>query len=108
MRIAEEFKSSCEDEEINFNYFYRLIESEYKGNTVYGIEIERKDYIGIKNINIIRDRIDKISYKEEEAKGILVNLYKNNLSPIHLIEVAGEYADDFSYKADNYLNWLKF
>lgn len=100
MNITQEYicKGNCE--KVEFNYSYRLTESTYNGVPVYGIEIERRDYIGIKNINIERDSIDMISFKEKEANDILINLYKNNLSPIHLVDIIGYYADKFSYEAD--------
>ena len=55
----------------------------------------------MKNTNIERDKIDMISYKRPEAERLLMKLYKNNLSPIHLVEIMGYYADKFSYEADS-------
>ena len=100
MNIAEEYECKSKDEGIEFNYFYILIKSSYRGVPVYGIEIERKDYIGMRNVNIERDKVDMISYKKNKAEQILINLYKNKLSPIHLVDIIGSYADEFSYKAD--------
>lgn len=104
MNIAEEYVCKSDSDQGEFNYCYRLTKSTYKGVPVYGIEIERKDYIGVKNINIERDSIDMISYEEHRAKDILKILYRNKLSPIHLVDVVGVYADKFSYEADNYTN----
>ncbi len=100
MNIAEEYECKSSYEDIEFNYCYRLIKSSYRGEPVYGIEIERKDYIGMKNVNIERDKVDMISYKKNKAEQILIKLYKNKLSPIHLVDIIGSYADEFSYKAD--------
>lgn len=100
MNIAEEYMCKSDGQEVEFNYCYRLTKSTYKGIPVYGIEIERKDYIGIKNVNIERDRVEMISYEKHKAKDILISLYKNKLSPIHLVDVVGSYADKFSYEAD--------
>lgn len=100
MNIAEEYECKSKDEGIEFNYFYRLIKSSYRGVPVYGIEIERKDYIGMRNVNIERDKVDMISYNKNKAEQILIKLYKNKLSPIHLVDIIGSYADEFSYKAD--------
>ena len=99
MNIVEEYQCKNGAEGIEFDYFYRLIKSDYKGMTVYGIEIERKDYVGVKNINIERDKISMVSYKKYKVIKILEKLYRNKLSPIHLIDVIGCYADEFSYKA---------
>lgn len=98
MNIAEEYEAKSSDEGVEFDYFYRLIKSNYNGMPVYGIEIERKDYIGMKNINIERDKVDMISYKKNKAKEILMTLYRNNLSPIHLVDIIGCYADEFAYE----------
>ena len=104
MNIAEEYMCKRDGEDkVEFNYCYRLTKSTYKGVPVYGIEIERKDYVGIKNVNIERDSIDMISYEEHKAKDILKILYRNKLSPIHLVDVVGVYADKFSYEADYYI-----
>ena len=100
MNIAEEYECKSKDEGIEFNYFYRLIKSSYRGVPVYGIEIERKDYIGMRNVNIERDKVDMISYNKNKAEQILIKLYKNKLSPIHLVDIIGSYAHEFSYKAD--------
>ena len=100
MNIAEEYECKSKDEGIEFNYFYRLIKSSYRGVPVYGIEIERKDYIGMRNVNIEREKVDMISYNKNKAEQILIKLYKNKLSPIHLVDIIGSYADEFSYKAD--------
>lgn len=100
MNIANEYVCNIKDEDVEFNYSYRLIKSDYRGMPVYGIEIERKDYIGIKNINIERDCVDLISYEKDKAEDILKRLYKNKLSPIHLVDIIGCYADEFSYEAD--------
>ncbi|WP_294403425.1 DUF6514 family protein [uncultured Clostridium sp.] len=101
MNIAEEYECKSKEDDVEFSYFYRLIKSDYRGTPVYGIEIERKDYIGMKNTNIERDKIDMISYQKPEAERLLMKLYKNNLSPIHLVDIMGYYADKFSYEADS-------
>lgn len=98
MNIAEEYESKSKNDEVEFDYFYRLIKSDYKGIPVYGIEIERKDYVGMRTINIERDKVDMISYKKNKAKSILMKLYRNKLSPIHLVDIIGYYADEFAYE----------
>lgn len=44
--------------------------------------------------------MELVSYEKDKAEDILKKLYKNQLSPIHLVDVIGCYADDFSYEAD--------
>ena len=53
MNLVEEYTSINRDnEDMEFRYAYRLIKKDYNGTTAYGIEIERKDYVGLKNGNL--------------------------------------------------------
>lgn len=100
MNLVEEYLAINCDGDVEFRYVYRLIKKVYKGITAYGIEIERKDYIGLKNVNLEREKIDMISIHRYKVKKILMNLYGNQVSPIHLIEIAGAYADENAYEFD--------
>ncbi len=68
MNIADEYVCNRKEDNMEFNYSYRLIKSDYRGTPVYGIEIERKDYIGIKNINIERDKVTMISFEKDKSR----------------------------------------
>ena len=94
MNIVEEYKSINKQKNIEFRYYYRLIIREFHGMTAYGIEIERKDYIGTKNVNLERDKIDIISPEKEDVEKMLIKIWNNQLSPIHLVDVLGTYVDD--------------
>ena len=94
MNILEEYKSVNKQKNIEFRYYYRLINKKFNGVTAYGIEVERKDYIGSKNVNLQRDKIDVISPEKEDVEKMLVKIWSNQLSPIHLVDVLGAYVDD--------------
>lgn len=100
MNLVEEYTTVNSDSDIEFRYAYRLIKKEYKGVTAYGIEIERKDYVGLKNVNLEREKIDIISIHRHKVKQLLMKLYNNQVSPIHLIDIIGSYADEHAYEFD--------
>ena len=98
MNIIEEYKSINKQKNIEFRYYYRLINMDFHGIKAYGIEVERKDYVGSKNINLERDKIDIISSEKEDVKKMLIKIWNNQLSPIHLVDVLGTYVDDNACK----------
>ncbi len=100
MNVVEEYTIINSDTDVEFRYFYRLIKKDYKGATAYGIEIERKDYVDLRNINLERERIDMISIHRHKATQLLIKLYNNVVSPLHLIDIAGSYADEHAYEFD--------
>lgn len=104
MNLIEEYTSINCDSGVEFRYAYRLIKKDYKGIAVYGIEIERKDYVGLQNVNLEREKIDMISIHRYKVKQLLMKLYNNQVSPIHLIEIAGTYADEHVYEFDLGIN----
>ena len=100
MNLVEEYTAIDKTTEVEFRYSYRLIKKEYKGVIAYGIEIERKDYIGLENVNLEREGIEIISVHRHKVKQLLMKLYTNQVSPLHLIDIAGSYADDQAYEFD--------
>ncbi|MDR3593322.1 DUF6514 family protein [Clostridium sp.] len=100
MNLVEEYTAVNSDADIEFRYAYRLIKKEFNGITAYGIEIERKDYVGLKNVNLERDKIDIISIHRHKVKQLLMKLYNSQVSPIHLIDIIGSYADEHAYEFD--------
>ncbi len=104
MNLVEEYSSINCDGSVEFRYVYRLIKKDYKGITAYGIEIERKDYVDLKNINLERERIDMISIHRHKVKQLLMKLYNNQVSPLHLIDIVGAYADEHAYEFDTGIN----
>ena len=100
MNLVEEYTAIDEAGKVEFRYAYRLIKKDYKGIVAYGIEIERKDYVGLKKINLERKKIDIISPHRYKVKQLLMKLYNNQVSPLHLIDVIGNYADEYAYEFD--------
>ena len=100
MNLVEEYTSINSDSDVEFRYAYRLTKREFRGITAYGIEIERKDYIGLKSVNLERESIDIISIHRHKVKQLLMKLYSNQVSPVHLIDIVGSYADEHAYEFD--------
>lgn len=100
MNLVEEYTTINKATEVEFRYSYRLIEKEFKGITAYGIEIERKDYVALKNVKLEREKIEIISTHIHKVKQLLMNLCINQVSPLHLIDIVGSYVDDQAYEFD--------
>ena len=100
MNLVEEYTAIDKTTEVEFRYSYRLIKKEYKGVIAFGIEIERKDYVGLENINLEREKIEIISSQRHKVKQLLMKLYTNKVSPFHLIDIVGRYADEQAYEFD--------
>jgi hypothetical protein len=78
-------------------YTYKMTEELFDGIKEYGIEVIREDI----NLGIISDNIRKevkcISNKKENVSEILNILSRNEVSPIHLVDVVEEYIDKNPY-----------
>ena len=85
-------------------YFYRLVRrnivmtSENGSIEVqsYGIEIERQDMVNDELIAIRRENIENVSPHRHKVHNLLKLLYDNLVSPIHVVDVIGEYVDCYS------------
>lgn len=93
MNILEEYTSINKQRDVEFRYSYRLIDKTFNNTTVYGVEVERKDYIGSRNIKLERDKIELISPQRYKVENMLFKLYQNQVSPIHLVDVLGQEVD---------------
>lgn len=90
-------------EKIKYNYFYRLLKGQIsipcEIDSVevqsYGIEIERQDLLNGELINIERDCVKNISPDRNKVHNLLELLYDHSVSPIHLIDVLGDYIDEY-------------
>ncbi|MBM6860819.1 hypothetical protein H9X78_10025 [Clostridium saudiense] len=94
MKIVESLSLAIENNGKKIMYFYRLTQCQTKIGQAFGIEVERQDLKEDILVNIERDSVDIISTKENKVRSILELLYKNNVSPIHLIDVIGSYVDE--------------
>ena len=94
MFVKESWDIEVKNEEKQSKYSYRLTECRYKGEQAFGIEVEKIDIKNGKIVTIERDSVEVISNIESKVREILEILFKNIVSPIHFIDVAGEYIDD--------------
>lgn len=99
MDIVEEYTSI--DTENNFEYKYRLTKSLYKKIIGYGIEVEGKNSNNSDNAFFEKNSVELISINMHNVKALLIKLYENRVSPIHLIDIIGEYVDKHVYEFDN-------
>ncbi|MGG7178241.1 DUF6514 family protein [Clostridium paraputrificum] len=86
---------------VEMKYTYKLTKRNYEDVQAYGIEIERNDMKNGKIINIVKDSVDLISTQRHKVKELLDMLYKNEVSPIHLVDIIGSYVDEYVYDFDN-------
>jgi hypothetical protein len=78
---------------IERKYTYKITEEFLDGVREYGIEAKREDNKGGLVTNNISDEVKYISAKKERVSEILSLLSRNEVSPIHLVNIIGEYID---------------
>lgn len=101
MDVVENLCKVKENGKVKYIYNYRIIKStislKYEEEKIdvqaYGIEIERQDIYNGSIINIERDCVKNISPHRHKVHTLLKILYDNVVSPIHLIDIIGEYID---------------
>lgn len=111
MLVVENLVRSTEEENVEYNYYYRLLKDQvtlnYGGESLevqsYGIEIERQDKIDGNIVNIERDYVKCISPQRHKVHKLLKLLYNNSVSPFHLIDILGDYIDDYIIDFDKEL-----
>lgn len=111
MIIVEDFMKTIANEKMEYRYFYRMTKDQITINSsntlkqldAYGIEVERQDICNGRLVNIERDRVKLISPYSNKVQ-VLLNLVSDYVvSPIHLIDILGEYVDEYTYDFDNAL-----
>ena len=75
-------------------YSYLMESRKYSNETVYGIVVKKESIKNKVVVSTIEDRVDIISKKKEVVQKLLDLLYRNQVSPIHLIDVIGETVDN--------------
>lgn len=103
MVIIESFKKIVEVDNVEYEYVYKLLESDYNFTKnektsslkAYGIEIEGKNIVKGEVRSNYKDFIKYISPNKEKVVKIIELLNNNTVSPIHLIDVIGEYVDEY-------------
>ncbi|EGT5618211.1 hypothetical protein BUL45_03905 [Clostridium perfringens] len=94
MKIVKNLCKEINIEDKCYKFCYRLIETCFNGTKVYGIEVERKDFMDSDLINVERDSVEKISPNKDKVEILVEKLHKYEVSPIHLIDVIGEEVDN--------------
>ena len=96
MKIIDSLTSEVNNDEIKLKYTYRLLKGTYKNSQSYGIEVEKEE---LKNGQVVKesDSIERISNNKYKVNELLRLLHKNQASPIHLVEILGEYVDRYIY-----------
>lgn len=108
MCIVDTLVNSIDNDGVERRYEYRVTKSSFISEDLklgevqcYGMEIERKDLVSGKVVNIERDAVKNISTYRHKVQA-LCNLMRDNLvSPINFIEIAGEYIDNCINDFDN-------
>lgn len=95
MYIVDSLYSNSRNGNKEIRYSFRLVEEKFNAGQAFGIEVERQDLIEGSVIQIERDSIRRISNKEEKVKELLDLVYKYQVSPIHLVDILGEYVDNY-------------
>lgn len=114
--VVENLMRTESREDMRNVYLYRLLKSKvhitYGKDTIevqsYGIEIERQDVIDGKLVNIERDSIKSISPERYKVHNLLKLLCDNLVSPIHLIDVLGDYIDEYIIDFDKDVKYIAY
>ncbi len=111
MVVLENLSKRVTEEDVKHNYFYRLVKSKISVSMdneptemqAYGIEVERQDIVDDIVVFIERDYVENISPQRHKVKSLLKMLHDNTVSPIHMVEVLGEYIDEYISDFDEML-----
>lgn len=101
MRVVKNLVKTMQEEQKRSVYYYRVVKGVKMGVQAYGIEIERLDMEGEDIINIERDSVECISPQPHKVYDLLNILYNNLVSPLHLVDIIGEYVDSYIVDFDN-------
>lgn len=93
MRIKKSLSKIVNFDDKESRYIYRIVENSIRNRQAFGIEIERQDFEEGEVINLERDIVDIVASNQRKAEDILMLLFNNLVSPIHLVDIVGEYAD---------------
>lgn len=95
MNIVDSLYINNNNDSKEVRYSFRMIREKFNAGQAFGIEVERQDLIQGSVIKIERDLIRGISNKEEKVKELLNLVHKYQVSPIHLVDILGEYVDNY-------------
>ena len=79
------------EKEVKYTYWWK--QRDKCRRQAFGIEIERQDFNDGQVVNLERDYVSLVASEEKRANDILLLLFNNLVSPIHLVDIVGEYSD---------------
>ena len=111
MIVIENLSKRVTENDAKYNYFYRLVKSEVSVLTngevtlvqAFGIEIERQDIVDDVVVFIERDCVQNISPQRHKVKNLLKMLHDHTVSPVHMIDILGDYIDEYTRDFDEML-----
>lgn len=93
MKINKTLSTIVNINEKEVKYIYRMTEKNIRNRQAFGIEIERQDFNDGQVVSLERDYVSLVASEEKKANDILLLLFNNLVSPIHLVDIVGEYSD---------------
>lgn len=93
MVLLSKLETKKTNEEQEIKYIYKLTETEWNDEIAYGIVIEKLSIDNNQVIDISRECVELVSPIRDKVEKLQKMLYNYEVSPIHLIDVAGEYID---------------
>lgn len=101
--IVETLTNKVVEEGREFTYVYKLLKSDFlmevEGNQksiqAYGIEVETQDVINDEITTVFSDCEKYISPQRHKVQALIKLLNDNTVSPIHFIDIIGEYIDEY-------------
>lgn len=111
MIIIENMSKKLTESDVKHNYFYRMVKSQMSVSMygelthvqAYGIEVERQDIVDDTVVFIERDCVENISPQRHKVKNLLKMLHENTVSPVHMIDILGDYIDEYISDFDEML-----
>ncbi|MGL5380464.1 DUF6514 family protein [Clostridium sp.] len=100
MNIVDSLCTTKTEEDKEIRYIYRVTKEYFNESQAYGIEVERLDLKCGRVVNIERDGIRLISNNRFKVSELMRMLHKHQVSPIHLVDILGEYVDEYIYDFD--------
>jgi hypothetical protein len=101
--IVETLMNKVGEDGREVTYVYKLLKNDFQmevdGNQksiqAYGIEVETQDMINGEITTVYSDCEKYISTQRHKVKSLLKLLNDNAVSPIHFIDIIGEYIDEY-------------
>lgn len=93
--VVENLILTRSTDDVEQKYFYKLTTKSYKNVQAFGIEVDREDSRDGDIIKKESDLVELVSTNKEKVRSLLDILYRNQVSPIHLVEIIGEYVDKY-------------